>query len=228
MMYEHPRRVVGRVYQNLVTHNFDGELKDILLLLLTAGADPYARNETGDSVSDVASGWGHENEWWEALEECGYDADEVVGAEEKTLARSSGIDVKDRAQYRPLLGFAEYLQIRKTRHVEELDDSDEEHDCDSSEEEHGDSTSDDEEVYSDDRFDSQEASDDKEARRDGNDEDDAMDWEWNPEGPQESWESQDMEEVSTQQTTGSCMPLDEADLRAMMLDAYKTSKHKSA
>ncbi|KAK5084924.1 hypothetical protein LTR70_006387 [Exophiala xenobiotica] len=123
MLYDpgriHREELRTRVYQNPVNDKYDGELKDILLLLMTAGADVYARNIYEETPSDIARSWNHEREWREALEECGYDPDEVEDAEEQNISWSSGTDFVRTSQQRPLLSFAEYLEIRKGRHIEE-------------------------------------------------------------------------------------------------------------
>ena len=70
------------------------ELKDILIILIHAGADLYERNASNDTVSEVACNpnteffWNHMREdncdlwlryiWSEALIACGYDAEEVI------------------------------------------------------------------------------------------------------------------------------------------------------
>ncbi|KAK5077237.1 hypothetical protein LTR51_002924 [Lithohypha guttulata] len=109
-----------RIFQNKIDKECDGELLDILILLITAGANVHARNDDGKSPSDIACEWGHEREWIRALEECGYDSPSVMGAEEETVCWSSGHDFQGASFRQPLLTFAEYLSFRKLRHVEEV------------------------------------------------------------------------------------------------------------
>lgn len=119
-----------RKFQNIVVPGFDGELKDILMLLITAGADVYKRNDHGNSPSDVAWYWGHGREWCEALRECEYDPEEVDAASSEDSCWSSGADYKREALHRPLLKFDEYLEIRKSRlMVEEVSDDETDDDC---------------------------------------------------------------------------------------------------
>ena len=136
MHYNHRReKIHHRVFQNTVNDKYDGELKDILLLLMTAGADVCVSNNYAETPSDIAWSWNHEREWREALEECGYDPDEVDDAEEQNVSWSSGTDFVGKHQHRPLLSFAEYLEIRKGRHIEELSDEESESETDVDEEE---------------------------------------------------------------------------------------------
>ncbi|OQV01081.1 Ankyrin repeat-containing protein isoform 1 [Cladophialophora immunda] len=99
----------GGVYESLVTKNHDGELKDLLMLLITAGADVFAVNAFGKSVSKMALKTGHSVEWKEALEECGYDVSNVLNP------GSKDDDISQQEQRRSLLTFAEYLEVRKSR-----------------------------------------------------------------------------------------------------------------
>lgn len=57
---------------------YNGRLKDILLLLLTAGADVYACDDEEESLSDIADRYGQWQEWTDASTECGYEPDEVM------------------------------------------------------------------------------------------------------------------------------------------------------
>ncbi|OAL34432.1 hypothetical protein AYO20_06275 [Fonsecaea nubica] len=99
----------GTMYESLVTKTHDGELKDMLMLLVTAGADVFAVNCSGESVSDVAIKTGHIVEWKETLEECGYDVSNVLNHSDEHD------EVPRQHQQRPLLTFAEYLRVRKSR-----------------------------------------------------------------------------------------------------------------
>ncbi|KAK5083108.1 hypothetical protein LTR05_006991 [Lithohypha guttulata] len=120
MRYRTEEYALGRVFQNKIDKECDGELLDILMLLITAGANVHARNDFGESPSDIAHQWNHKREWTMALEECGYDSRSVIDAEEETVCWSSGHDFQGASFRRPLLTFAEYLRFRKLRHVEEV------------------------------------------------------------------------------------------------------------
>jgi hypothetical protein len=47
--------------------------KDLLMVFLSAGADVYATNNDNETPYMVAVLYGRENEWYEALEKCGYE-----------------------------------------------------------------------------------------------------------------------------------------------------------
>jgi hypothetical protein len=57
------------------------EFKDILMCMITAGADVYASDQGGMTVSQTACIFGQEELWREVLAECGYDPDEVFSIE---------------------------------------------------------------------------------------------------------------------------------------------------
>jgi len=57
------------------------EFKDILMCMVTAGADVYASNWHGKTVSHIACEYGYEELWREVLAECGYNPDEVFSLE---------------------------------------------------------------------------------------------------------------------------------------------------
>ncbi|KAH0842540.1 hypothetical protein FOPE_07696 [Fonsecaea pedrosoi] len=97
------------MYESLVTKAHDGQLKDVLMLLVTAGADVFAVNRSGESVSDVAIKLGYSAEWKETLQECGYDVSNVLNHSDEHD------EVPRQHQQRHLLTFAEYLQVRKSR-----------------------------------------------------------------------------------------------------------------
>lgn len=52
--------------------------KELLMVFISAGADVYASNDLDETASMVASAYGREDEWIEALELCGYDARQVL------------------------------------------------------------------------------------------------------------------------------------------------------
>jgi hypothetical protein len=80
------------------------EPKDLLMVFITAGADVYATNDTGQTPSMVALEYGREDEWIKALELCGYDSDEVL---------KSCIDRPTREYQTTKLSFQEYCQQRQ-------------------------------------------------------------------------------------------------------------------
>ena len=53
------------------------EFKDILMCMVTAGADVFASDDCGRTASQTAVMYGHEELWREVLTECGYDPDAV-------------------------------------------------------------------------------------------------------------------------------------------------------
>ncbi|KIW82883.1 hypothetical protein Z517_02126 [Fonsecaea pedrosoi CBS 271.37] len=118
----------GTMYESLVTKAHDGQLKDVLMLLVTAGADVFAVNRSGESVSDVAIKLGYSVEWKETLEECGYDVSNVLNHSDEHD------EVPRQHQQRHLLTFAEYLQevyrryyrtaVPKHLRIKEMDSSD--------------------------------------------------------------------------------------------------------
>ena len=103
-------------YDGLVTPEFNEELKDILMLLITAGADVFAVNNYGQRVCDIAIGSDIWLEWEEALEECGHDPEAILNfVDEGDQGRSTAIDIPSKATQRSLLILSEYLEIRKAR-----------------------------------------------------------------------------------------------------------------
>ena len=104
-----------RPYENIVISGYDGELKDMFMLLITAGADACAQNNNGVTPSDIAHHLGHVRECREALEECGYDPHRVETTNGQDVCWSSAIDLEPKTLQRPLLTFKEYLVIRKSR-----------------------------------------------------------------------------------------------------------------
>lgn len=118
-------------YRNDSASEYHKELKDILMLLLTAGADVTARNSFEFSPSDVAWDYGHWQQWTDALQECGYDINEVdVEREEESSCWASGTDIRVKTVRPKLMSFHEYLEIRKTRTSRLVEVSDSETDDD--------------------------------------------------------------------------------------------------
>jgi hypothetical protein len=96
------------------------EFKDILMCMVTAGADVYASDDLG-TASQIACEYGHEELWREVLAKCGYDPDEVFSIENEFKPR--------KFQGRPVIGifpaaapvvrstmlsFAQYSRERKS------------------------------------------------------------------------------------------------------------------
>lgn len=94
------------------------ELRDILTLMITAGADVYAVNDYEMSVSDTANRYGHSQVWAEVLETCGYDVHKVYEGDDGGCGWSSAIDdpcQKHVAEQTFKLSFAEYLVRREEK-----------------------------------------------------------------------------------------------------------------
>ncbi len=112
---------------NLEPHEFSRysreDFKDSLMLLVTAGADVYAIDKFGYSVSDIACSNGHEEIWIEVLAECGYNPEEVFSLEEDypKLQEQFGRGVPGLGVFSTMapavratrLSFAEYSHQRK-------------------------------------------------------------------------------------------------------------------
>lgn len=110
--YENPYR---NPYQNPMRHDFNGELLDMLMLLITAGADVCARTGRKQHMNDVALKQEHAIVWQEALRRCGYVVD-VVAAHQCTKncshPESKPADIMAGG---PSLSFEEYLEDRNKR-----------------------------------------------------------------------------------------------------------------
>lgn len=109
-------------FANIVTSEYNGEIRDILVLLITAGADVYITDHDGLTPSDVAFDFKNLREWHDALIECGFDPSEVRIRKSGREGWSSAIDPEKHPQtHRPRrvkLTFAEYLKIRASRRPE--------------------------------------------------------------------------------------------------------------
>lgn len=94
------------------------ELRDILTLMITAGADVTAIDDFDKSVSDRARENNHENLWKNVLDFCGYDAETVCsGDNDINHGWSSGVNdsyEKYSAHRAPKLSFKAYLAMRNT------------------------------------------------------------------------------------------------------------------
>jgi hypothetical protein len=103
--------------RTMVSETYD-ELRDILTLMITAGADIYAINEEGATVSEVAYAEGHYQIWAEVLETCGYDTDKVFQEYDADHGWTSAIDTpcnKPPAEWPSKLSFAAYLEQREEK-----------------------------------------------------------------------------------------------------------------
>ena len=65
--------------------------KDIVILMITAGADVCAVDEEGESVSDVAIRSGQQTLWTEALDYCGIDIRDVLARPNLDPAHSTAL-----------------------------------------------------------------------------------------------------------------------------------------
>lgn len=96
---------------------YHSELRDILILLITAGADVDAVNNYNVSVSDIALRYNHENLWKDVLDFCGYDAEAVCNRKSDiNHGWSSAVHdpyVKYSAHRAPKLSFQAYFAMRK-------------------------------------------------------------------------------------------------------------------
>ncbi|RDL34706.1 uncharacterized protein BP5553_07834 [Venustampulla echinocandica] len=96
------------------------ELKDLLIVFITAGADIYAVNDDGKTPSMVARDSERLDEWTEALELCGYDIHQVLA--------HSDLNHRDctHEHQKSKLTFEEYCRQRKENtRFEEVDTDDE-------------------------------------------------------------------------------------------------------
>lgn len=92
------------------------ELKDILTLMVTAGADIYAVNDEKQTVSDIAHRFGHYIIWTQVLDTCGFGNHNAHQAHEADYGWSSTVDRSESgrlAKYTPKLSFSDYLEQRK-------------------------------------------------------------------------------------------------------------------
>jgi hypothetical protein len=69
------------------------EFKTILMAMIAAGADIEAFNNFGQTPSDVACLYDHEEIWIQVLAACGYDPWEVFSLENEWLRRYSGTNI---------------------------------------------------------------------------------------------------------------------------------------
>ena len=71
-------------------------LESALIELINAGADVHAVNHQGKTVSDVVREYNNGEFWKAALEECGYNADEVMSWSPDRCAMSTATDIRTR------------------------------------------------------------------------------------------------------------------------------------
>jgi hypothetical protein len=71
-------------------------LEGALIELINAGADVHAVNHQGKTVSDVAREYNNGEFWKAALEQCGYNADEVMSWSPDRCAMSTATDIRTR------------------------------------------------------------------------------------------------------------------------------------
>ena len=112
------------------------ELRDILTLMVTSGADICAINNAKQTVLDIANHPGHHKIWTEVLDTCGFGDPNVRQSYNADYGWSSAVDQSDSrrpAEGTLKLSFLEYLDQRKRdarcRVVEEFEylNAEEEH-----------------------------------------------------------------------------------------------------
>jgi hypothetical protein len=93
-------------------------MKDALMCLVTAGADVYACDKFGESVSEAAYKGGFEDLWIEVLAECGYDPEPFLQCLDHHYRRKNpglGAFARIVPKVRPTrFSFAEYGKQRKS------------------------------------------------------------------------------------------------------------------
>ena len=90
--------------------------KDIVILMITAGADVWAVDEYGQSVSDIAISSGQQTLWTEALKYCGIDIKGVLARPKFDPAHSTALSPEYGQPPRSVtskMSFEEYLVRRK-------------------------------------------------------------------------------------------------------------------
>ena len=96
--------------------------RDIMILLITAGADVCAVDQKGCSISDLAIRSGHLDIWTEALKYCGIDIKDVLARSNLDPAYSTALSSeysKPPKSLRSKVSMAEYLERRKLTHFPE-------------------------------------------------------------------------------------------------------------
>jgi hypothetical protein len=104
------------------------EPQELLMVFITAGADVYSTNDKGETPSIIASTYGRDEEWIEALELCGFDAQQVLTDSCRCHAN------RPLERQKSKLSFEDYCQQwQKRPRLEEVDIDDEDDD----DEDHG-------------------------------------------------------------------------------------------
>ncbi len=112
------------------------------MVFITAGADVYATNNEGETPTMLASIYGRDEEWTEALELCGYDSEQVLAHSDPVLDDCSC------QRQTSKLSFEEYcLQRRENVRFEEFETDDEDEGSDEAENDEEDDKSNDEEYH---------------------------------------------------------------------------------
>ena len=96
--------------------------KDIVILMITAGADVCAVDGEGESVSDVAIRSGQQTLWTEALKYCGIDINDVLARSKVDAACSTALSPEYSQPPRSVtskMSLEEYLERRKAFRVPE-------------------------------------------------------------------------------------------------------------
>ena len=138
--------------------------KDILILYICAGADVYAVDEHGDSVSDVASNSEQKKVWIAALKYCGIDINDVTARPSSEKVYSTAIEAQYSEPSKSVtskVSLTEYLerreaykglfdetsqQVRDSPQLSSSEEDDDSDDGDSAEESSDDSSDEDEEL----------------------------------------------------------------------------------
>lgn len=71
----------------------EAEFQSILMAMITAGADVEAYNWFGQTASDIACLYDHEELWIQVLAACGYNPWEVFSLDNEWLRRYAGINI---------------------------------------------------------------------------------------------------------------------------------------
>ena len=124
--------------------------KDIVILMISAGADVCAVDEDGLSVSDIAIDSGQHALWTEALKYCGIDIRDVLARPNVDPAYSTALSSEYSQPHRSVtskVSLEEYLERRKAFRIPEekelrnweirLDDSEDDESCDDESESEG-------------------------------------------------------------------------------------------
>lgn len=124
--------------------------KDIVMIMISAGADVCAVDDYGLSVTDIAIDSGQHALWTEALKYCGIDIRDVLARPNVDPAHSTALSSEYSQPHRSLtskVSLEEYLERRKAFRIPEekelknfrvrLDDSEDDESCDDESESEG-------------------------------------------------------------------------------------------